>query len=43
MKWLRKLAAWYLQKDVQGCQVAFTDDEFVKGGWIFGKDWHITF
>ena len=39
MNYLRKLAAWFLQRDVAGYCIR-TDGS---SGWIFGDDWHIEF
>ena len=38
-KYIRKLAAWILQRDLVG----FCIDDGAHSGWIFGTDWYINF
>ena len=38
-KYIRKLAAWILQRDLVG----FCIDDSAHSGWIFGTDWYINF
>lgn len=36
--WLRRLAAWYLQKHVVGACISM-DSPY--NGWVWGEGWHI--
>jgi hypothetical protein len=44
MKILAKIAAWYLQKRMEGYvidTVKYSGE--IKGGWIYGNGWHVNF
>ena len=44
MKWLRKLAAWYLRRSLIGyvrSEPNVSDPGGIIEGWVYGEDWYI--